>query len=74
MRLLEEAEDWGKLEVWMVVVWLSVPVLFGTRTPKLVEDIERVALKLFSLRPSVLPRFVGLCQADPHCRTGTIKL
>ena len=74
MRLLEEAGDWDKLEVWMVVVWLSVPELFGGTPRASVEDIERVALKLFSLRPSVLPRFVGLCQMDPHYQTDAIKL
>jgi hypothetical protein len=59
MKSLEEAEDWEKLEVWMVVVWQSIPS--STPTP-LMEDVERVTLKLLSRRPSALLRFETLCK------------
>jgi hypothetical protein len=59
MRSLEEAEDWEKLEVWMVVVWQSIPS--PTPTP-LTEDVEWVTLKLLLRRPSALLRFGTLCE------------
>jgi hypothetical protein len=59
MRSLEEAEDWEKLEVWMVVVWQA---LSSYNTPlSMMEDIEQATLKLLSQRPSALPRFKDLC-------------
>jgi len=60
MSTLEEAEDWEKLEVWMVVVWAFSP---RSRIPESIEDIERATLKLFSRRSSALLRFEGLCEA-----------
>ena len=57
MRSLEEAEDWEKLEVSMVVIWQSIPSLTPT---SLMEDVERVTLKLLSRRPSALLRFETL--------------
>jgi hypothetical protein len=56
MKSLEEAQDWEKLETWMLVVWWSrcrfdsVPI----------QDIERATLTLFRQRPSAIPRFEGL--------------
>jgi hypothetical protein len=57
MRSLKEAEDWEKLEIWMVVVWQSLSS--STPTP-MMEDIERVTLKLFSRRPSAPQKFETL--------------
>ena len=57
MRLLEEAGDWEKLEVWMMVAWRSaIP-------PGLMNDIRKVTLELLSRRPSALPRFEDLYEA-----------
>ena len=54
MRLLEEAEDWWKLEVWVAVVWQAP--LDGAME----EEAGRVTLRLLSQRPSALPRFENL--------------
>ena len=59
MRSFETAEDWEKLEVWMVVVWLS---LSGSAPEPVMEDVKRVTLNLFSRRPSAPPRFEALCE------------
>lgn len=50
MGLLEEAEDWEKLETWAVIVWQS-------RWTESIEDVGQVTRKLLSQRPSALPRF-----------------
>jgi hypothetical protein len=59
MRSLEEGEDWEKLEVWMVVVWCSLPE--PTPVP-MMEDVERVTLKLLLQRPSAFLRFETQCK------------
>jgi hypothetical protein len=59
MKLLEEAEGWKKLEVWMVVAWQSLPRSMPTSA---MEDIERATLKLFMQRASAPRRFEALCQ------------
>jgi hypothetical protein len=59
MRLLETAEDWEKLEVWMVVVWLS---LSGSAPGPVIEDAKRVTLNLLLRRSSASPRFEALCE------------
>ena len=56
MRSLERAEDWEKLGVWMVAVWSGMPGIES------MEGIEEVTLKLFSRRPSALPRFEDVCK------------
>ena len=58
MRALWEAEDWEKLEDWMLVVWKW---LFWYATPELMEDIQQVTLDLLSQRPSALQRFENIC-------------
>ena len=58
MILLEEAEDWEKLELWMAIIWRSV---LSSRS---VEEIEQVTLKLLSRRPSALQRFEVLCETE----------
>jgi hypothetical protein len=57
MTSLEKAEDWEKLEVWMVVVWQSLPL---SPPAAVMEDIERVTLELLLRRPSALLRFEAL--------------
>ena len=54
MKSLEEVEDWEKLEVWMVIGWLS-------ETTESMEEIGRVTLKLLLERPSALPSFEVQC-------------
>jgi len=64
MKSLEEAEDWEKLEVWMTVLWQSLP-FSGSLMPESMEgEIERVTLELTSRRPSVLWTFENLCERD----------
>ena len=55
-KLLEENGEWEKLAVWMWVIWRSLerPVV------KLLEDVERVTLKLLLRQPSALARFEEL--------------
>ena len=60
MRLLEEAGDWEKLEVWVPIVWRSLP--WGTFPSK--EDILRVTLELLLLRPSAFPKLEGLRESE----------
>ena len=58
MRLLEGAEDWENLEVWMLVLWGSPTPYDGplseTLEDRLTECIERSTLTLFARRPSAL--------------------
>ena len=61
-RLLEEAEDWEKLETWMTFAW---------RVARLKEDVVGpMTLKLLSHRPSALPRFEDLCRANTMVLSG----
>jgi hypothetical protein len=58
MKSLEEAQDWEKLETWMLVVWWS-----RCRSDSVpIQDIERATLTLFRQRPSAIPRFEGLLE------------
>jgi len=58
MRLLENAEDREKLEIWMPIVWRSAHRYWS------MQDFGRVTLTLLLRRPSALPRFEGLCETD----------
>ena len=58
MGLLEEAGDWEKLEVWMMVTWQSLD--YDIPVPA-IGDVERVTLKLLMRRASALLRFEDLC-------------
>ena len=60
MKLLKEAKDWEKLEIWMVIVWESLP----KQTFDL-EDIKHATLELLSSRPSALQRFKDLPRRVP---------
>jgi hypothetical protein len=71
MGSLEEAEDWEKLEVWMVVVWQS---LYSSPRTSPTKDIERVTLKLLLQRASALPRFKALCKYDSVRAVDKVKL
>jgi hypothetical protein len=53
MKSLEEAEEWEKLEVWVVTMWWPPYNWFDGE----MQDIEQATLKLLSRRPSLLPRF-----------------
>jgi len=59
MRLLEAAEDWEKLEVWMGILWWFIPS-DHERESESMRDIEQATLKLLSQRPLALPRFKDL--------------
>lgn len=61
MTSLEESEDWGKLVIWMVVVWSFLPGSNALASESM-EDIERATLMLLLQRPSALPRFEDLCE------------
>ena len=67
MRLLEEAEDWEKLEVWMAAIWQSLSPA-RIQTPELMEGIEQVTLGLSLRRLSALQRFENLRE-----RNATLK-
>jgi hypothetical protein len=57
MRLLEKSEDWEKLEVWMMVIWIS---LAYSEDPFTMDEVKQVTLKLLSQRASALLRFEDL--------------
>ena len=63
MRSLEEAEDWERLGVWMVVVWSFLP---GSTipAPESMESIEEVTLRLLFRRPSALQGFEDLSKVE----------
>ena len=50
-KSFEEAEDWEKLEVWMLIKWGSLQLSESA------EDAGRATLKLLLRRPSALLRF-----------------
>ena len=58
MKSLEEAQDWEKLETWMLVVWWSD----YDSDPVPIQDIERETLTLFRQRSSAIPEFEGLLE------------
>ena len=53
MRSLEEAEDWDRLEAWIVTLWWPPYNWFY----EAMENVEQVTLKLLTRRPSLLTRF-----------------
>jgi hypothetical protein len=55
MKSLEGAQDWEKLETWMLVIWWSG--YYSDPVP--IQDIERSTLMLFRQRPSAIPKFEG---------------
>ena len=61
MRTLRKAEDWERLEVWMLVMWKS---LLRRSEPESMEDIRWVTRGLLSQRPSALQRFEDVCAEE----------
>jgi hypothetical protein len=58
MKSLEGAQDWEKLETWMLVIWWS-----GYNSgPVPIQDIERATLTLFRQQPSAIPKFEDLLE------------
>ena len=64
MRALWEAEDWEKLEVWMLAMWKSLE--YQRSRPESTEDIQQVTLDLLSRRPSALRRFRNICGEESN--------
>jgi hypothetical protein len=58
MKSLEEAHEWEKLEMWMLIIWWS----WRDSDPVPIQDIERATLTLFQQRPSAIPKFEGLLE------------
>ena len=79
VRSLEKAEEWEKLEAWMVVVWSFLP---GSTIPKSesMEGIKEITLKSLLRQPSALSRFENLCESGnlsnsrPACQEFKAKL
>ena len=70
VRLLEEAEDWEKFEVWMVLAWQSIAREYSE--PFWLKDLEyltQVTVDYLLRRPLALPRFEGFEESeDPPSR------
>jgi len=63
-RLLEEVEDWEKLEAWMAIAWQADWDELGKPTwLEGLEYLKQVTLKHLLRRPSALPRFEGLLES-----------
>jgi hypothetical protein len=58
MKSLEAAQDWEKLETWMLVVWWSM--YRSNSVP--IQDVGRATLTLFRQRPSAIPKFDDLLE------------
>ena len=59
LRFLDDAEDWEKLETWLLVIWLSSDLLSDVH----MEDTKRATLRSLR-RPSALERFKSLYEQD----------
>jgi hypothetical protein len=64
MKSLEEAQEWDKLEMWMLVVWWSKydSEYNSDPIPIPIQDIERATLTLFRQQPSAIPKFEDLLE------------
>ena len=58
MTSLEKAQDFEKLETWMLVVWWS---MYGFDWAP-IQDMERATLTLFRQRPLGIPKFEDLLE------------
>ena len=67
MRSFEEAGDWEKLEIWLPIVWRSLPWDNYALPSK--REIVRVTLELLLLRPLALPKLEYLYEAGVHLLT-----
>ena len=70
MRSLEDAEDWEKLEAWLLTVWGS----WYTDDAVPMEDVERATIKLFLQRPTSIPGFEDLCANTPATYPSLFRL
>ena len=70
MRSLEDAEDWEKLETWLLTIWGS----WYTDDAVPMEDVERATLKLFPQRPNSIPRFEDLHANTPDTYPSVFRL
>ena len=66
MESLEEAQDWEKLETWMLYTWWS------SVAPLMKEDIERITLTLFRQRPSAILKFEELYEKRRQCSSRSL--
>jgi len=69
VRLLEEAEDWEKLEAWMAFTWRACCYWEQLEEPTLLEHLEhlkQVTFKHLLRRPSALPRFEAIPMKEPQ--------
>ena len=57
LRSLYDAEDWEKLEAWMLTVWPYI----GCWSEEWTKDVEQMTLELFQRRSSAISRFEDLC-------------
>ena len=64
--LLQDCEDWEKLEVWTLVIWSS----FKLEPEERIEDIKRMTLRLLLQRPSALQRFKSLYEREEWIHHG----
>lgn len=62
LKSLEEAEEWEKLEIWVVIAWQTLPEpnrRYGSASD-LVDDVKEATCELLLRRPSALPRLEHL--------------
>ena len=69
LRSLDDAEDWEKLEVWMLVIWSSLEL--ESKVPT--GDIKPVTFNLLRRRPSALQKFEFLCKQDRCIRGDQLR-
>ena len=64
MNLLEGTGAWEKLEVWLAIVWQTLPESSSRyrSVTGLAEGAKNATRKLLSQRPSALSRFDNLCR------------
>ena len=62
LRLLHDSENWGRLEVWMVVIWASYDLGYDSDFEVPIEDIKRATFRLLQQQPPALPKFEYLCR------------
>lgn len=69
-KSLEDTEEWEKLEMWLLTMWGS----WYTRDAIPMQDVERTTLKLFSQRPTALPKFEDLHAQTPATYASLFRL
>lgn len=61
LKSLEEAEEWEKLEIWVVIAWQTLPEPNKYRSASdLVDAVKGATHQLLLRRPSALPRLEHL--------------